>query len=589
MDIDKLFDDYKDQIHLFCKHPKYSTSQENQDRFNKVLTEIKGYTIEPNKKCYQYFSIHGWVNGLEIDQFNLEVDRDYGLNLITKILYDYGFIKNIHEFNITEKYEAPKFVPMILKYGGNRLIQYNGGLDRLFRTNINKYPVVERLQKLILPYKANYQYIGFIVGTNYYVIDIDTGHKFDVETVKDEILELFDKTQYILQSSKSNGYHIIFKTDNDLTGFEGESTIEGYKGLELLRNKPVPYNNKYSYNNKQYEYKVMKYNRRNADNEIHALDQLEPFNKIDELKRFYGHDETKKTKEIIPVNDNVKDFQELDKLTPLLVELSNLLVDGHNKFSLTVGGSLRGFINSSDMEQLAIDLDKSTDNKNVRKETIIYGYKRAEPTNSLGLLKKFLKKSIGNQPNGEDLMEVFKLIEETLNNNNNDNDKNNEDNKPIYYITDDLKAEGYKGDENGVYAPYKDFYYNDGEGKPQTDDRDIYLKIHRKPQEEGIKLVYTWVNHENGQYKELARFNREKLLIDEKNNEKGQNTINRKLSYTGIQAGVKRADKCFINFFADIYKYIVNADCLEVFKDPDFEIPITDPQELAKIEAEEQI
>lgn len=38
-----------------------------------------------------------------------------------------------------------------------------------------------------------------------------------------------------------------------------------------------------------------------------------------------------------------------------------------------------------------------------------------------------------------------------------------------------------------------------------------------------------------------------------------------------------------------IYKYIVNADCLEVFKDPDFEIPITDPQELAKIEAEEQI
>ena len=423
MDIDKLFDDYKDQIHLFCKHPKYSTSQENQDRFNKVLTEIKGYTIEPNKKCYQYFSIHGWVNGLEIDQFNLEVDEDYGLNLITKILHDYDFIKHIHKFNITEKYKAPKFVPMILKYGENRLIQDNSRLDRLFRTNTNNYSVVERLQKLILPYKANYQYIGFIVGTNYYVIDIDTGHKFDVETVKDEILELFDKTQYILQSSKSNGYHIIFKTDNDLIGFERTSTVEAYEGLELLRNKIVPYNNKYPYKNKQYEYKVMEYNRRNTSNEISALGNLEPFNKTDELKRYYGYDENKKTKEIIPVNDNVKDFQELDKLTSQLIELSNLVLDNHHDLSLAIGGSLRGLLNTEDIEQLSKDLEKGTTSKKVTARTIKDGYKGAKPTNSLGLLVKFIEK----QPNENELMKVVKMIDGTLKNNkmNNVMDMNN--------------------------------------------------------------------------------------------------------------------------------------------------------------------
>lgn len=229
MDINQLFDDYKDQIPYFCKHLKYSTSQENQDRFNKVLTEIKCYTIEPNKKCYQYFSIYGWVNGLEIDQFNLEVDRDYGLNLITKILYDYGFIKYIYEFNITGKYEAPKYVPMFLS-DGERLIQNNSKLNHLFKVKDNDYCVKDRLQKLVLPYSSEYQYKGIVLGTNYYAIDIDRkDFQERTENIKDEILKVFKKDEFVLQKTKSDGYHIIFKTDQDLTGFELASTKEEYK------------------------------------------------------------------------------------------------------------------------------------------------------------------------------------------------------------------------------------------------------------------------------------------------------------------------------------------------------------------------
>ena len=410
-----LFNEYKDQIILFCKHPKYSTSQENQDRFNKVLTKIKGYTIEPNKKCYQYFSIHGWVNGLEIDQFNLEVDEDYGLNLITKILYDYDFTENIHEFNITKKYEAPKYVPMYLGEE-ERLIQNNSRLDSLFRVEGNNYSIKDRLQELVLPYSSEYQYEGIVLGTNYYAIDIDRKDFNErTEIIKDEILKLFKKDEFVLQETKSNGYHIIFKTKHDLTGFEPTSTKEGYEGLELKVNAVLPFNT--------YKYHVIKHSSRY--NVFDGLDKIVNFKEIDKLKRFYGYDETKKTKKINITEDNVKDFKELDKLTSQLVELSNLVFDNHHDLSLAIGGSLRGLLNTEDIEQLSKDLEEGTTSKEVTARTIKDGYEWADPTDSLGLLVKFIEK----QPNKKELMEVFKLIKEgiKINEINNVVDMNNKE------------------------------------------------------------------------------------------------------------------------------------------------------------------
>ena len=57
------------------------------------------------------------------------------------------------------------------------------------------------------------------------------------------ILKVFKKGQYILQRTKSNGYHIIFKTnqDKDMRGFEQNSTVEDYRGLELKVNAVLPY------------------------------------------------------------------------------------------------------------------------------------------------------------------------------------------------------------------------------------------------------------------------------------------------------------------------------------------------------------
>ena len=214
---------------------------------------------------------------MEIDQFNLEVDRDYGLNLITKILYDYGFIKNIHEFNITEKYEAPKYVPMFLS-DGERLIQNNSKLNHLFKVKDNDYSVKDRLQKLVLPYSSEYQYMGVVLGTNYYAIDIDRkDFQERTETIKDEILKLFKKDEFVLQETKSNGYHIIFKTEQDLTGFELASTKEEYKGLELKVNAVLPFNT--------YKYRVRKHS--SHFNVYDGLNRIVNFKEIDKLKRFY--------------------------------------------------------------------------------------------------------------------------------------------------------------------------------------------------------------------------------------------------------------------------------------------------------------
>ena len=113
-----LFDEYEEQILLFYKYLKCGSSNQNQDKYNQVLTKIKGYKLETNKKCYQYFNHYCYVNMLELCNFNIKIDKDYGLNLISKILHDYGFIKH-----------------MIVNYLASKYIKHNSRLRQILKIN----------------------------------------------------------------------------------------------------------------------------------------------------------------------------------------------------------------------------------------------------------------------------------------------------------------------------------------------------------------------------------------------------------------------------------------------------------------------
>ena len=282
-----LFNEYKDHIILFCRHIKYSSKKSKELQYNPVIAKIKGYSVESDKKVFNYFSIYGYVNGLEYDEFDLDVNSYYGTSLINQILYDYGFTNKSIPFKTAEaekEYNKPKFVPMKLK-DNDRLVQDNYKLNKMyFKANADTYKVTDTLQNIIVHIREDMDYNGLVLGTNYYSIDIDRkDFEENTDKVKDEILKVFKKGQYILQRTKSNGYHIIFKTnqDKDIRSFEQNSTVEDYRGLELKVNAVLPYDT--------YKYKVMAYKKEkmSLNTSILALERLEEFQEIDKLKRFY--------------------------------------------------------------------------------------------------------------------------------------------------------------------------------------------------------------------------------------------------------------------------------------------------------------
>ena len=150
-----------------------------------------------------------------------------------------------------------------------------------------------------------------------------------------------------------------------------------------------------------------------------------------------------------------------------------------------------------------------------------------------------------------------------------------------YQLSDDLIKLGYDFDSTAIYIPYK-FKFEDN----RQDTRDIYLKISRNVQSK-VKMTYSWTSKENGQYRVLNLFTRDKLLAEENIDESGKSSINKKLSYCGRISRLNAEQGSYKNFFEELLINIVNSPCLEIFKEADFEFHVQDETETSEDEIAE--
>ena len=130
----------------------------------------------------------------------------------------------------------------------------------------------------------------------------------------------------------------------------------------------------------------------------------------------------------------------------------------------------------------------------------------------------------------------------------------------VYKITEDLEEKGWLYDDTGVYVPYthknKEFY----------DHRDVYLKI-KKHSEINNHLVYIFGKMEDGLFYPALSYISPNLIND--NDKK----LTRSLMYMGKRYGLNAADKVYINFVKSFKNDINSADCLDILKVEDYEVP----------------
>jgi len=145
-----------------------------------------------------------------------------------------------------------------------------------------------------------------------------------------------------------------------------------------------------------------------------------------------------------------------------------------------------------------------------------------------------------------------------------------------YRLTKELTALGYDFDSTAIYIPYT-FKFEDN----RKDKREIYLKIERIVQSK-VKMTYSWTSKEDGKYRVLNLFHRDKLLAEENIDESGKSSINKKLSYCGRICGLNAEKGSYKDFFEELLINIVNSPCLSIFKEADFEFQVQDEDETSE-------
>ena len=155
----------------------------------------------------------------------------------------------------------------------------------------------------------------------------------------------------------------------------------------------------------------------------------------------------------------------------------------------------------------------------------------------------------------------------------------------VYHPDDKLLKKGWEYDSSGLYIPY-DFKY-----EKNPDPRDIYLKMERIPDLKKNFLKYTWTVKKDGEFKTLNFFRRDFLPVEEDIDSGGKASINKAISFKGRNARLNAEKDSYKSFMNEIIEDIINSDCLEVFKELDFEFPIIeeeDDEEDGLSEEEEQ-
>lgn len=151
----------------------------------------------------------------------------------------------------------------------------------------------------------------------------------------------------------------------------------------------------------------------------------------------------------------------------------------------------------------------------------------------------------------------------------------------VYDLSDELLKKNWDFDNSAIYIPYT-FKH-----ERNADPRDIYLRIERIPNQKKDFMLYSWTSKEDGEYRKLNSFRRNILLTEEDIDTSSKSSINRKLSHLGRIAKLDSGERSYKNFFESLLIDVVNAPCLEVFKELDFEFPIIDDEDSEELEVSE--
>ncbi|MGN0177402.1 MAG: hypothetical protein ACI389_06185 [Methanobrevibacter sp.] len=130
------------------------------------------------------------------------------------------------------------------------------------------------------------------------------------------------------------------------------------------------------------------------------------------------------------------------------------------------------------------------------------------------------------------------------------------DDQSIYKVTDELI--NYKFDESGVYIPF---------------NQDNYLKLSRNESKK-LELIYIWTKYNGNSFQTLTIYRSDKLI-----NEEDKKLITNLLK-ASESAGLEFNEDELISFVSNFKRSIIQANCLSVLKEVDFEFP-------KKVEAEE--
>lgn len=151
----------------------------------------------------------------------------------------------------------------------------------------------------------------------------------------------------------------------------------------------------------------------------------------------------------------------------------------------------------------------------------------------------------------------------------------------VYELSEELIEKNWDFDNSAIYIPYT-FKH-----ERNADTRDIYLRIERIPNQKKDFMLYSWTSKEDTEYRKLNSFRRNILLTEEDIDNSNKSSINKKLSHLGRIAKLDSGEGSYKNFFESLLMEVVNAPCLEVFKELDFDFPILDDEDFEEIEISE--
>jgi len=153
-----------------------------------------------------------------------------------------------------------------------------------------------------------------------------------------------------------------------------------------------------------------------------------------------------------------------------------------------------------------------------------------------------------------------------------ENSSSSEGNSNPYFLNKGLLDKGHDFDFSGVYFHFNEGYQTfglDEIGNFKTQDN-IYLKVSRN-QDKKLEIVFTWCIKENDKYIHRNSFKIDFLLNT--GDEKEIKALNKKVSFAGGKNKNPASDGTYVHFVDDLLSQIVENDCLDVFKELDFEFP----------------